>query len=554
MQNTAQYDVFISYRRANGNQMVGRDDARLLQQALQARGLKCFFDYDSMRDGRFDESLLRTIEATPNFILVMPTGTFDRCVNSDDWVRREICHALTCGKRIIPVVPTGSPCAFPDRLPECLADLRNYHISDLDKGQLFEESVDKLVRERIRSGVSLENCSGEVRHLHSVAVDGDAEMQYNLGLKFSCGNGVVRDDAEAVRWYQLAAAQGHAKAQNRLGLMCAGGIGVTKDEAKAVVWYRRAAEQGNADAQCNLGVVYANGLGVVRDDAEALLWYRKSAEQGNARAQCNLGGMYFRGQGVVRNETEAATWYRRSAELGCVIAQIHLCMMYAFGCGVTEDRAESAKWESVIRKQGDGGMMLQYREIAEQGDVDVQFALASMYIEGWGVERNGREAERWCRKSAEWGDAIAQVYLATLYAAQNKKESEKWLVKAAEQGGASIQNMLGMAYSSDEGTISRNDAEAVRWFREAAEQGHEGAQANLGAMYWEGKGVSRDRNEGLKWTRMAAEKGKGNAILYYTLGSMYIATGNRAEGVKWLRKSDEQGYFMAGMALRELTS
>ena len=43
------YDIFISYRRQNGS-----DDARLLQQALKARGYTVFFDYDSLRDGQFN--------------------------------------------------------------------------------------------------------------------------------------------------------------------------------------------------------------------------------------------------------------------------------------------------------------------------------------------------------------------------------------------------------------------------------------------------------------------------------------------------------------------
>ena len=40
----------------------------------------------------------------------------------------------------------------------------------------------------------------------------------NLGLKYANGEGVVEDDAEAVRWYRLAADQGHAGAQVNLGL------------------------------------------------------------------------------------------------------------------------------------------------------------------------------------------------------------------------------------------------------------------------------------------------------------------------------------------------
>ena len=47
------------------------------------------------------------------------------------------------------------------------------------------------------------------------------------------GRGVLKDEAEAVRWYRLAAEQGHAGAQYNLGLMHAKGEGVLKDSVLA---------------------------------------------------------------------------------------------------------------------------------------------------------------------------------------------------------------------------------------------------------------------------------------------------------------------------------
>ena len=52
-----------------------------------------------------------------------------------------------------------------------------------------------------------------------------------------------------MRWYRLSTDQGNATAQYNLGLMYAIGEGVLKDEAEAVKWYRMAAEQGLAMAQ-----------------------------------------------------------------------------------------------------------------------------------------------------------------------------------------------------------------------------------------------------------------------------------------------------------------
>ena len=123
----------------------------------------------------------------------------------------------------------------------------------------------------------------------------------------------AQDDLDTVR---QAAEQGDAGAQNNLGVMYANGEGVLKDEAEAVRWYRLAAEQGNAIAQFNLGVMYSNGRGVLKDDAEAVRWYRLAAEQGNAIAQFNLGVTYANGQGVLKDSVLAHMWYNIASANG----------------------------------------------------------------------------------------------------------------------------------------------------------------------------------------------------------------------------------------------
>ena len=105
------------------------------------------------------------------------------------------------------------------------------------------------------------------------------------------------------------AEKGDATAQGNLGVMYAKGNGVAKDEAEAVKWFRKAADQGDASAQNHLGEMYANGEGVAKDEAEAVKWYRKAADQGHASAQSNLGGMYYNGNGVAKDETEAYKWW-----------------------------------------------------------------------------------------------------------------------------------------------------------------------------------------------------------------------------------------------------
>src|SRR5208283_12776 len=77
-----------------------------------------------------------------------------------------------------------------------------------------------------------------------------------------------------------AAVQNNAPAQHNLGFCYASGQGVAKDEAEAVKWYRKAADQNYAAAQNNLGVCYANGNGVTKDYVEAYKWWLLAAGQG----------------------------------------------------------------------------------------------------------------------------------------------------------------------------------------------------------------------------------------------------------------------------------
>ena len=120
----------------------------------------------------------------------------------------------------------------------------------------------------------------------SLAEQGDAEAQHNLGVRYAYGIGVPQNDAEAVRWYRLAADQGDTSAQYILGFMYASGQqGVLQDAAEAVRWYRLAADLGHADAQFRLGNMYANSEGVPRDYVEAHKWFNLSAAQSSGEAR-----------------------------------------------------------------------------------------------------------------------------------------------------------------------------------------------------------------------------------------------------------------------------
>ena len=140
-----EYDIFISYRRKSGKHI-----ARVLKEAFTRKGYSVFIDLDELKDGHFMDAILSAIDESRIFIVIMSDDYFDNCVNDDDHVRTEILYALDKQKPIIPIVPNKEFTGFPDSIPNDIINAissRQYSFIDMD--QLFEESLNKLVNERI---------------------------------------------------------------------------------------------------------------------------------------------------------------------------------------------------------------------------------------------------------------------------------------------------------------------------------------------------------------------------------------------------------------------
>lgn len=143
-----------------------------------------------------------------------------------------------------------------------------------------------------------------------------ADEAYRLGGKNWNGDGVAKNEAEAVRLFRIAAMQGHAAAATDLGFAYEFGRGVTTNLGEAVRWYKAGAEGGNLIGQTNLGYMYDSGRGVNQDYAQAAYWYRRAANAGHARAQSNLGELYENGKGVQLDLNEAIRLYQLAARQG----------------------------------------------------------------------------------------------------------------------------------------------------------------------------------------------------------------------------------------------
>jgi uncharacterized protein len=153
---------------------------------------------------------------------------------------------------------------------------------------------------------------------------------------------------------------------------------------------------------------------------------------------------------------------------------------------------------------------------AEQGDVQAQFDLGTLFYYGKGVAENPEAAFAWFKKAADKGHAAAQYAVGRMYyygkgVEQNGKEALLWFRKSAENGSADAQFALGVMYQFGK-SVEKDLKEAAKWFRSAADAGMASAQYALGAMYSLGQGVVRDAQEGYRWLQKSADQNYDPAI------------------------------------------
>lgn len=204
---------------------------------------------------------------------------------------------------------------------------------------------------------------------------------------------------------------------------------------------------------------------------------------------------------------EAAQVARAGAEQGRVEAEVALGSLYYHGQGVPQDYGEALRW---------------FEKSADQNDPSGQYHVGVMYYYGNAVTQDYREAVRLFREAADHDYPTAQDQLGTMFAngiglQQDFGEAFRWYRKAAELGYARGEEHLGTLFYCGHG-VRQDYAEADAWYRRAADQGDPAAEYDLGAMYHYGQGVPQSLAEARGWLRKAAAQGDGKALSAITFG------------------------------------
>ncbi len=146
------YDVFISYRRSDAV-----NEARSINDRLRLRQIRCFYDFDELKDRKFDEKILDAIKDAEIFITILSPDYFCRCSEEDDWVRKEIECAIANNKKIVPINVNNhfdGKKHIPKNVPYNLSSgIIGHQFSEVYTGTTFNDNIDSIIRDRIQSEI-----------------------------------------------------------------------------------------------------------------------------------------------------------------------------------------------------------------------------------------------------------------------------------------------------------------------------------------------------------------------------------------------------------------
>lgn len=372
---------------------------------------------------------------------------------------------------------------------------------------------------------------------------GDSEAQFLVARYYRRGEGVEKNEREAIRWFMASALQGHPRSMNTLG-----------DYFK-----KNKVESPETDAEIKKATPEMSfSKAKWKKDRPhhlemAVYWFMKSAEAGNPRAKVQIGLLYWDGLGLEQNDAEAFRWFKEGADEGAWSGLRNLALCYFDGRGCKKDLKKA--FDLVYKAAKQKPINLEQKEILANSKA----ILGNYYYYGWGVEKNVSTAIELWNSAAEAGDGDALAQMGWLFhegkhVRQDYEKAFEFYSKAVKKENPSAQNNLADLYVDGLG-VTKNYSEAYRLYFLSALQTNIIAYTNLGLCYAFGRGVKQDYSEALKWYYKGAQA--GDAAAQYNLAELY-RTGAGVEknlnlAREWYQSAADQGCEKSKEALKTIS-
>lgn len=377
------YHIFLSYRRDDGKEL-----ARLIKESLAAKGYRVFLDMDELQDGVFDERILSAIEEAPIYMILMTEHCFDRCCNTNDWVRQEMEHAIRKKKIIVPLNPDKQFWGYPDTMPSPLKEAFSAHqYSAIDTGPLYQESINKLVKERVKPVFKNALVYKLLKIISVLLFVG--YIAFLIYRTFVCtlpeyfieaGDRCMEPDEEyvidyrgAIRNYRNALTFGYTEAYAKIGSAYEG-LSTETDrvntndwvayEDTSVTYYQLGAYAGDSYAQVLLAQkLAAQGTSILTNHDTAFYWAQQAYDAGNPQAPATLGYLYRKGFGVKMDTKKAEEYFREGIARDDNYARTSLGVMLRNGEGLPKDYVAGTQLLIDAMSKDDFGAVCELKKI-----------------------------------------------------------------------------------------------------------------------------------------------------------------------------------------------
>jgi len=326
-------------------------------------------------------------------------------------------------------------------------------------------------------------------------------------------------------WLARAARQGHQDAMFQLARTIAEGEGLVRDQAEARRWYRLAAVAGHRDAVGELEDLAENAPAeLVAEEGPDLAALRAAAEFDNPAA-CYWLAKALASLGSTDSMAEALEWLVWAARGGVGAAHLVLgrhCIEIGDNAGMLEHAMHGEK----LGKEEPPQISVSVTRLPENARQLFETGVANR---GRGDEEG---AKQYFERAAAKGHAEAAYALAIIFkdgdGGADRVRSEQLMAAAAAGGHPESQFWMGKRLDYHEELYGK----ALGWYRRAADSGHADAAAAIAEHVISGKGIKKNVAQGVEMLRQAAGMGSVDAML---------SLAHREDSIDWYRKAADAG-------------
>lgn len=271
-----------------------------------------------------------------------------------------------------------------------------------------------------------------------------------LGYFSNIGCYMPQNQQVSLDYMRYSAELGNSYGEAWYGYYCYNGYGMDKDQEKAIYWYKQAALQNDVDAMCALPKLYFDA----QDNDSTIFWGTKKECCDSADIQYYVGAAYYNKD----DYKNAESWWKKAALQNDVDA---LWWMYLLNTAIKQDsvaafeyleKAVEAKYPDALNEMGcnyaDGYVVEKdlekskelFREAASMGCKEAYNNLGNLYSYKDYIKRpNWEIAVDFFRQGAELGSVESQYAFALCLkkgrgVKKDKQSAKYWLIKAAQNG------------------------------------------------------------------------------------------------------------------------